>query len=1013
MNRKPRCRAARGWIARLTPSRRHWFAQLAAPVLFLVFALPGTPASGQAPAQNQPAQHRYWTTNWSFDSIDIEKLLGRLRRIGVEVPVVAQGDVTLNFAVSIPLDALTDGAAYRFNGTLSSNRLQLEQLLLADLATDIRYQSGELRLENLSTRWLNAQTLAAGRVDSESPPSSSAGRLSGNLTAQVVPRGDVSASLQANQLQLSPLFDLVNTLRDQAATGILSGLASGTLNASAPLNSLRLPAAWTVDADVQVANASVDDSVPLSLDSGPVSLREGKLVAEDIRIASPLDSSIRLLASANVNLQATQRFELSVRGNDVPVASLARLVSLGDAPMVRGKLDVNAQGSGELSPPGNASPQWDLSGRLASPALTVLGLQLGLIEHTFEFDSTRLSLSRIEAPALNGAEDRILIDRLDASYSIQDDSYRLSNLDAEIFDGTVQGSANFARANSGRHQVDLTWQSISPQLQTAFILPGSTTLAFRSSGEVQWSVAAARIDDLAAHQGTARIAIDPLQIGNVDIGSAKLALQSTGGQVGLEGNGELFGGTFRVDTTTQLADGASLSAFYESIIQSTTQGEFEANGVQLLDLTRTLTPENRRRIQGSVSAKGQVNLIDSGHGTTTGSATVIVDHASVDGQLLTQRLSAVLDYRQGRVQIRSLRGTYAGGRVEAVGDIQVPSGDGRLQVRLAAIDASTGLMPISENASSWAAGILSGQLTVETGRQIKARGAIEVRDSSLFSIAAGSAHASVAASADNNLARWSLDLNSIETSLDRGKIQGDASFRSSTIRPGAFDMSSQWQARRIDFTRLLEETAGSSSSYARGNLTGNLTLSGKGIRGAGDLNGRFDVELDGTQARAIPGLMFAQSYLGALSLTGTQFDQGRARGSIGAGIARIDEFWLRSDRVRVWADGRVQIPSGRMDVEAVISTGADGASGLASNAVARQLVVGASLPLAAIVEVNQLISNQTLYVDILGPISDPRLRVKPLQSLREGAAQFFLREAISTVAPIATGGGVISGESMR
>ncbi len=108
-------------------------------------------------APNNSPRYRYWTTNWSFEEINVGTLLGRLRRLGIEIPVDADGDVSLRFSVSIPLNALHNGQAYRFNGTLRSNRLRVEELQLSNFSTDVQYDNGLLALKNLATRWIDLQ----------------------------------------------------------------------------------------------------------------------------------------------------------------------------------------------------------------------------------------------------------------------------------------------------------------------------------------------------------------------------------------------------------------------------------------------------------------------------------------------------------------------------------------------------------------------------------------------------------------------------------------------------------------------------------------------------------------------------------------------------------------------------------------------------------------------------------------------------------------------------------------
>lgn len=955
------------------------------------------------PVQNQPPanapRYRYWTTNWSFEDINVGRLLDRLRGIGIDVPIAAEGDVSVNFSVSIPLNGLREGRAYRFNGTIAANRLRLEQLELAGLRTNARYEAGTLTLSDLTTRWLDQRrrpgtTTRAG------------GELAGEASLGLVPRGALTTSLSARSLAIGPLYDLILSASNQPRAPVLEGTVGGLLDASVPLQSLRDPLTWTMDADIQAVGLSLADVVPLSVDTGPVSLRAGQLTASELRVASPVNSQIRMIASLSADLRGERRFEFTARGNDLPLQSFASLASLSLSSAATGNLDLEARGSGSLGGQELAAARWEVQGRVASPQLSAFGLQLGLIQHAFEFDSQRLRLTRLN----DQPSDRVVVERVAADYVIGEDAVSLDNVDAAFFGGGLKGSARFARSEQGTHRVQLQWNEIRPQFNTGYLMPRGIPVSLQTSGEVNWTLPAASADQLASHEGVAKISVDQLLLGTANVGNAQLTLQATAGELDVQGEGELFGGRFSVETTTQLTAVASWLDLSSTSTGFHTQGKVEFNRIRLSRAADVIQPRSNRRMDGFLSGEVVFGSEDQLNGERLPEARglLALDNVVLDGRLLTRRLNADLYLDRDRLTIRSLRGEYAGGQIDTVGLIGLSDKRGVLQVRLAAIDASRALMPVSTAASQYAGGLLSGRLTIETGPRLRARGAVELRNSELFSMSAGNAHAAVSATAENDLSRWTLVLHSIESEIERGRITGNAEVRSSASRPGAFDLRSDWQARRVDFAGLLKSAGGGDRSYARGNLDGSLTLNGTGIRSAVDLTGRFAAELDGSEARAIPGLISAQAYLGALSLASTRVDEGRIQGSIGAGVARIDEFWLVGQRLRVFADGRVQIPSGRMDVSAVISTSSFDVENAAVATLAEQLAIGAAPPVAAFVEINRLLSNRTLYVDILGPIADPRLYLKPLHTLESGITRFFLRRGAGAILPVAATGGVLA-----
>ena len=95
-------------------------------------------AAAQQLVQNEDAKTgRYWTTRWEFENVDIDKLVGRLKSIGIDLGLRLRGTATVKLDVGIPLTSLRDGAAYRFDGTLTSPGLVIDDVELKDFETSM------------------------------------------------------------------------------------------------------------------------------------------------------------------------------------------------------------------------------------------------------------------------------------------------------------------------------------------------------------------------------------------------------------------------------------------------------------------------------------------------------------------------------------------------------------------------------------------------------------------------------------------------------------------------------------------------------------------------------------------------------------------------------------------------------------------------------------------------------------------------------------------------------------
>ncbi|MGB7324912.1 MAG: AsmA-like C-terminal region-containing protein, partial [Rubripirellula sp.] len=210
--------------------------------------------------------------------------------------------------------------------------------------------------------------------------------------------------------------------------------------------------------------------------------------------------------------------------------------------------------------------------------------------------------------------------------------------------------------------------------------------------------------------------------------------------------------------------------------------------------------------------------------------------------------------------------------------------------------------------------------------------------------------------AEANLGRlsWKVRFPSVRSTQGGGRVEGALAI-SSTRRGGrGIDLESRWKTRRVDVFRLSNEV-GRSTSLARGEITGDITLNGNSIQKLDDLTGRFNFSLGRTRGAGVPGLVAVSRFLGPISLVNQTFDVGEAKGIIGGGAITVDEFWLGSDSALVQADGKVYIQSGRMDLNAMIATGdyRDVAANFAQ--LAQEYALRTLLPTSAILDVTELL----------------------------------------------------------
>ena len=956
-------------------------------IAVLTFIAVGGVGTTAATAQQAAPKYRYWDSNWSFEDVDVGKLAGRLESIGVELPFALDGTVTVEFKVGVPLNALRTPEAYRLDGHVRSPALKVDDLALSALDADVRLRSGVLDLDGVRGRLTNATTGRTGAVSAEaSYPVTGGGTATVNAALDGVPVG--------------PIGDLVRGVRDGDGPAI-AGIASGKAVLSFPVgDDVQGDDRWRAyrgRGDLRIDGLSVGAAPPLDVTTGPFRIDDGRLVAPELAMASSgtrsgREGNVRLEGAVDASLVGERPFDVNLRGDDVPLGTLAALAGGEGDPIVTGDLDLDVRASGKLR--GSiADADYTVDGRVASPALKFAGQPLGTIEHRIHLDPRRIDVRPLRPI---DADSPVRLRHVRAEYGITDQTVDVRNLDADIDGGTIRGDATLVRdpAGGGNHRLNLSVDGVRPRIELKPLTGVDARIAGTATGRIDWTVPADAVDRPAAHTGTADLEIRRLRMGGADIGGVELRLAAADDTLRLDGGGTLFGGSFKVETVTEpLADRTWSDAGRDLVF-----GQYRLRRVKLSRLMPAVRPNDPRRYTGTASLV--VDVGDEGV-----DADVSLDSIAIDNGRIAGPLEGDVRIADGEIRVRDLRGRVGGGYVSGEGRWSFSPGRRRFDIRASQVDASEALSLISPVVSDAFDGVVTGQVVIANGQRLRIDGRATARDSFVYGIPVGDVESPVRISLANDLSSWTVDFPRINGDTYGGRTRGSLAFDSSV--GGGFDMDGRFDARHVDFGQMLATTA-SVASFAHGDLTGTLRIGGRGIRGVNDLRGRYAANLGDTTGEAVPGLPTASNFFAGVSLGDNRFTDGYAAGSIGGGALVVDEFNLRSRQVLVSADGRIILPRGRgparLDLEAVVSTGNFSLAATQASALASRLAINAVVPGVTIIELGRYLSNRTVFFDVSGSVNDPRLRVDTVQTARAAAERLL----IDQILPIA-GGGVIDG----
>ena len=173
-----------------------------------------TAAAQQQQPEPTPPTVRYWTTEWSFPNIDVNSLLSRLQSIGIAVPIEADGIVSVDFTVSVPLTRLRDGKAYRLQGKVTSKRLRVQRMVLEDLQADVVYRDGVMTLRPARATWTDIQGGSIATRD---------GTFVGGIVLELLPLGNLHTTFQVDDIPIGSLHDLITGSDSDSGPGAAAG----------------------------------------------------------------------------------------------------------------------------------------------------------------------------------------------------------------------------------------------------------------------------------------------------------------------------------------------------------------------------------------------------------------------------------------------------------------------------------------------------------------------------------------------------------------------------------------------------------------------------------------------------------------------------------------------------------------------------------------------------------------------------------------------------------------------
>lgn len=453
-------------------------------ILFLpvlrIFAMFGLPLV--APA----SEPTVLSATITLRDIELKELFEKLK---VDPGYLIEGKVTVIAKIATTLGEATTLGSYVLQGTVSSGAITLEKSTVRDLSAELNFEKGKLTLKSL--------TASIPGEDSKVK----AGQLRGSATAQVEPRGDLTASLKLADVPLGTVLRAIPGLSVST-----EGSVTGSIDFKSPFDKLGDASAWEGSADLTSAALKVSERTALD---ARVKLAVKAGVAKGTDVSATVEG---LPVKGDFDLALNGKYAYSARINTVPSdrTSLAKLAPEFNLPFdVRGKLESKSSVAGTLTP----------LTATASGNITVKQFALG------------------DAPDAT----------LTAKWKVTPELAVVSDLSVELFDGKVTGSADIPLATTAKGKFDVDFKTVDAAALAKAFPKVPVKLKGRITGDLKGTIPAAKADASRTVKADLKLSADKLTVQGI-------ASENLSGTIGIENDvlkyqleGKTLGGSFTVE----------------------------------------------------------------------------------------------------------------------------------------------------------------------------------------------------------------------------------------------------------------------------------------------------------------------------------------------------------------------------------------------------------------------------------------------------------------------------------
>ena len=363
-------------------------------------------------------------------------------------------------------------------------------------------------------------------------------------------------------------------------------------------------------------------------------------------------------------------------------------------------------------------------------------------------------------------------------------------------------------------------------------------------------------------------------------------------------------------------------------------------------------------------------------------ATASVQKLRWNQSALSDRLTTVVRVKPDRLELQSIDGRFADGRVSGSADVSLTSPpQGRFDLVASRVNLRRAAAPliaqdVSGNGSIRITGRIGGVMTGQANLSLDL--------ATLAGVTVHQARLPVdwSYSQTSKVGRWRCRGGVIQLGGGKIRVASEGNFGTN------LNMATTLQVQQVDSSKLIP-----GKSLGAGMIDGNVTLQAKHARSLNQVFGNIDLEFADVQAMEIPVLNQLSQIIRLSPTSSDRTNGGYLDGRLAGGLVYVDQLALSQSNIQVLMQGNSTL-DGRMNFEVTASTQQSGPADQILAFANSPLMLAAPAPVALIAKANEAMKDRVVHVHIGGTAARPTLRLQPGKQLSQDTLKFFLKDSL-------------------